>query len=66
MIRIVEYIEANEKRKGLGTPDDPVRFIYQLWTKDGVLIAEHDPCGETWFKPPEVLQQEAWAKALGR
>jgi len=39
MARIIEVIETWERR-GLGTGKDPVRTIYQLWTKEGVLIHE--------------------------
>ena len=37
MARIIEVIETHERR-GLGTYDDPVRKLYQLWSKDGKLI----------------------------
>ena len=42
MARIIEVIETYE-RKGLGqSMDDPIRNVYQLWTKDGELIFEDD------------------------
>lgn len=39
MARIIEVIETYERR-GLGTEKDPVRKVYQLWSKDGKLIHE--------------------------
>lgn len=42
MTRLVELIET-EERKGQGTAENPVRLCSQLWTKEGVLIAEFDP-----------------------
>ncbi len=44
MAKIIEVIETTEKR-GTGTKKDPVRMVYQLWTKEGDLIFERDPCG---------------------
>ena len=41
MTKIIELIYT-EDRRGLGTEEDPVRMIPQLFTKDGVLIAEED------------------------
>jgi len=42
MAKIIEVIETHEKR-GTGAGDDPIRLVYQLWTKDGFLIFEEDP-----------------------
>ena len=40
--KIIEVIETYERR-GKGTEEDPVRKIYQLWSKDGKLIySEYD------------------------
>ncbi len=39
MTKLIEVIETYEKR-GLGTDDNPVRKVYQLWSKDGILIHE--------------------------
>ena len=41
MTKLIEVIETYEKR-GEGTHKDPVRKVYQLWSKDGILIHE-DP-----------------------
>jgi hypothetical protein len=41
MAKIIEVIETYERR-GLGTNENPVRKVYQLWTKDGKLIFEDD------------------------
>jgi len=40
MTKLIEVIETYEKR-GLGTDDNPVRKVYQLWSKDGILIHEN-------------------------
>lgn len=37
--RIIEVIETYE-RFGTGTDKDPIRKLYQLWTRDGKLIFE--------------------------
>ncbi len=42
MAKIIEVIEV-EERRGKGTYDDPVRKVYQLWSKEGRLIFENDP-----------------------
>ena len=39
MARVIEVIETWERR-GKGTEEDPVRKIYQLWSKEGKLIHE--------------------------
>jgi len=39
MTKLIEVIETYEKR-GEGTDDNPVRKVYQLWSKDGILIHE--------------------------
>ena len=41
MARIIEVIETFERR-GLGTDENPVRKIYQLWGKDSKLIYEEE------------------------
>lgn len=42
-LRFVEVIELKVVR-GNGTPDDLSRVVTQYWSKDGKLLAEHDPC----------------------
>lgn len=32
---------------GLGTKEDPVRYLYQYWDFDGNLLAKHDTLDET-------------------
>lgn len=41
--KIVELIYT-EDRRGLGTPENPLRHVPQLWTKDGVLVSEELLC----------------------
>jgi len=45
MTKIIELIYT-EDRRGRGTEEDPSRYVYQLWTKDGKLVAEDDPFAE--------------------
>ena len=39
MAKLIMVIETYEKR-GLGTDNDPVRNVYQLWSKEGILLHE--------------------------
>ena len=57
MTRIIEVIETYEKR-GRGTMEDPVRKVYQLWTKEGKLIFENDPDGKVTREPEYPPQQQ--------
>lgn len=52
MSRLVEVI-LTEVKRGVGIEKDPVRFVRQFFTKDGVLAAEYDP-----FDPVEQVQRE--------
>jgi len=38
-----EVIISTQLRRGKGVEGDPVRQVTQVFTKDGTLIAEHDP-----------------------
>lgn len=49
MAKIIELIYSEEERRGTGTEDNPHRIIRQLFTKDGRLVAQDDPCGATFF-----------------
>ena len=42
MARLVELIETKWST-GMGTDDDPIRFVKELWTKDGKCIVRYDP-----------------------
>jgi hypothetical protein len=44
MAKIIELILTEECRGG-GTPESIYRVVQQLFTKEGYLIAEYDPCG---------------------
>jgi hypothetical protein len=48
-----EVIITDLTTRGEGISYSPIRRITQVWDKDGVLIAEHDPFIET-----EQLQKE--------
>jgi hypothetical protein len=39
-----KVIITTTKRRGNGTQSDPIRIITEVFTKDGVKIAEKDPC----------------------
>jgi hypothetical protein len=41
MAKIIQVIETYE-RKGIGTPEDPIRQVYQIWSLDGNLIYERE------------------------
>jgi len=43
-----EVIICHMGRRGNGTPIDPVRAITEVFTKDGELIADHDPSPSTF------------------
>ena len=55
MAQIVELI-FTEERIGTGKKDDVVRLCQQLWTKDGQLVGNYDPCDpeRTYFKYPPL------------
>lgn len=66
-VRIVELVETTLTYLGNGTEGDPHRLVAQWFTKDGVLVAEHDPCAvrATKSKPDEGPRRMApaeWAK----
>ena len=46
LVCLEEVIITHLERRGEGVGDDPIRRILQIWTKDGDLIAEVDPCKE--------------------
>jgi len=41
-----EVIITTNQRRGEGVVNDPVRVVTQVWTTDGMLIAENDPKNE--------------------
>lgn len=43
MVKCEEFIQV-EMPRGKGGPADPCRAVTQIWSKDGKLIAESDPC----------------------
>lgn len=67
MASIVELIYT-ERKTGLGqSEDDPVRMCGELWTKNGVQVAYHDPTRpcDDWFRPLaiETCEQRHYPKA---
>ena len=46
MAKIIELILVEERRKGKGVTEDPIRICSQLFTKEGALVAENDPYTE--------------------
>ena len=55
MPKIIKII-YDEEIRGLGTKEDPVRVVPQLWTKNGVLIAEKDG-DKSYFSPSQNLKK---------
>jgi len=43
--KVIQVIET-KTIKGLGTQNDPVRFVFQYWDFDGNLLAERDITGK--------------------
>lgn len=58
MAKIIELI-LSETNRGVGKESDPYRSVTQIWTKDGNLVVEHDPCGkeigENMFEPTDFV-----------
>lgn len=44
MAKVIQFIYTEDHR-GVGTKDDPMRIVPQLWTLDGELVAEDDTNG---------------------
>lgn len=62
MTRTIELIQTTQLR-GKGAEGDPVRHVDQLFTLDGRLVAQRDPCDLTstgQFHP----EQLAWARPV--
>jgi hypothetical protein len=43
-VKAVQVIITANQRRGKGTADDICRVVHQIWTMDGQLIFEIDPC----------------------
>ena len=41
--KLIQVIETTILRRGDGTKENPIRFITQYWSIDGILLAEVDP-----------------------
>ena len=52
--KVIKLIRTGELI-GSGTPEDPARGIYKLWTMDGELICVIDPFGGYVIERPEEL-----------
>lgn len=66
MTKIIELIYT-EERRGTGKDDDPVRMCKQLWTKDGLLVLDYDPCGKVsafnnkdFLEHGEIWETQVW------
>jgi hypothetical protein len=47
-VRVVQLIYCNSERAGTGKDENsPIRILEQLWTMDGALICQYDPCSES-------------------
>ncbi len=55
-VQCVEVIISKQLRRGSGKSNrSPIRAITQVFTKNGDLIAEHDPCPEN-FTPSDLVK----------
>lgn len=56
--RVIQVVETTILRRGDGQDArSPVRIITQYWTLDGTLLAEVDPCAETFPIEAEMYQR---------
>lgn len=53
-----EVIISTIKKRGAGTVNDPIRFITEVFEKDGTFIAEYDPCESDTIDPIRKWQKE--------
>lgn len=58
-----EVVITTLKRRGSGIEHSPIRVITEVYEKDGTLIAEHDPCPET-FAQMDLLHFARWVKQM--
>jgi hypothetical protein len=42
MAQVIEVIETRAVRGNGESTGDPIREVYQYWSRDGKLLAEHD------------------------
>jgi hypothetical protein len=56
--RVVEVIRLYVTR-GEGTEQDRCRRVLQIWTTDGQLLAENDPCGPSLVPQPPMPGEES-------
>lgn len=42
-VEVIEVVRTRLLRRGEGVKGDPVRVITQYWSREGALLAEHDP-----------------------
>lgn len=56
MAKLIEVI-ATSSTRGKGTEADPVRKVYELWRKDGALLASRDSWnGDSWVN--ELVEED--------
>lgn len=53
-----EVIISTIKRRGAGTDNGPIRFITEVFEKDGTFIAEYDPCASDTIPLIEKWKKE--------
>jgi len=54
--KLEEVIITELDKKGRGIEGDPVRRILQIWSKEGKLIMEYDPCEKCPHCKKEIRQ----------
>lgn len=58
-----EMIISTIKKRGAGVEGDPVRIITEVYEKDGMLVAEHDPCPYA-FNANDMLSFVKWVQKM--
>ena len=58
-IECKEVIISRLSRRGKGVENSPIRVITEVFEKDGTLIAEFDPCPET-FSVMDLVHFARW------
>ena len=51
MIKLItmQFIYSDESRRGKGVKGDVIRALTRLYTTEGELFAEYDPCAESFI-----------------
>lgn len=61
-IEVKEVVISNIARRGKGVKGDPIRVVMQIFSKDGELIAENDPCKPSLSKQ-DLIEMMVWVES---